>query len=221
MHIRFLAFDDWVRFLFDHPAPGPEWYWEPDAPYWTGPADLTIEYVTRLFEAPVAALAPYTDAQLNRGFWYLLSNGLSDCMIALNDATVPVDARVRCVRSFVPVFRTFLTPRCTPHLSHLDEPGAAALNGACYMWWDILPFMATPDDASGRTLGAAALETMREILAIDAIACQESALHGLGHWQRRWPVEVVRIVDAFLARSATARPELLAYARAARSGCVQ
>ena len=220
MHIRFLAFDDWVRFLFDHPAPGPEWYWEPDAPYWTGPADLTIEYVTRLFEAPVAALAPYTDAQLNRGFWYLLSNGLSDCMIALNDATVPVDARVRCVRSFVPVFRTFLTPRCTPHLSHLDEPGAGALNVTCYMWWDLLPYGGDPANPTRRDLDAAALAVMADMLTLP-IACQESGLHGLGHWHAAYPREVEAAVDRFLAANPHARPELVAYAQSARAGCVQ
>jgi hypothetical protein len=134
---------------------------------------------------------------------------------------VPVDARVRCLRSFVTVFRDVLAPRCTPHLSHLDEPGAAALNAACYMWWDILPFAARPDEASGHVLGAAALDAMAEMLALDAIACQESALHGLGHWRHRWPAEVTRIVDAFLRRNPTARPELVAYAKAARAGCVQ
>jgi len=61
---------------------------------------------------------------------------------------------------------------------------------------------------------------MADILTIDRVACQESALHGLGHWQRRWPTEVARIIDEFLARNANARAELLAYARSARGGCV-
>ena len=165
-------------------------------------------------------LAGYTDEQLNRGFWYLLSNGLSDYMCALADASVPLADRVRCVRSFVPVFENLLAVRCTPHLSHLDEPGAGPLNLAGYMWWDSIPFGVAPTDASGRELGEAALGAMADILTIDRVACQESALHGLGHWQRRWPTEVARIIDEFLARNANARAELLAYARSARGGCV-
>ena len=96
----------------------------------------------------------------------------------------------------------------------------APLNLACYMWWDIIPFGVAPTDASGRELGEAALGAMADILSIDRVACQESALHGLGHWQRRWPTEVARIIDEFLARNANARAELLAYARSARGGCV-
>ena len=218
--IDFLPFDGWVRHTFDHPAPGPEWYFDLDAPFWAGPPRLTIAYVTRLFEDPCPVLAGYTDEQLNRGFWYLLSNGLSDYMCALADASVPLADRVRCVRSFVPVFENLLAVRCTPHLSHLDEPGAGPLNLAGYMWWDIIPFGVAPTDASGRELGEAALGAMADILTIDRVACQESALHGLGHWQRRWPTEVARIIDEFLARNANARAELLAYARSARGGCV-
>jgi len=173
--IDFLPFDGWVRHTFDHPAPGPEWYLDLDAPFWAGPPRLTIAYVTRLFEDPCPVLAGYTDEQLNRGFWYLLSNGLSDYMCALADASVPLADRVRCVRSFVPVFENLLAVRCTPHLSHLDEPGAGPLNLAGYMWWDIIPFGVAPTDASGRELGEAALGAMADILTIDRVACQESA----------------------------------------------
>ena len=215
-----LPFEGWVGHTFDHPAPGPEWYFDLDAPFWAGPASLTVAYVTRLFEDPCPMLAGYSDEQLKQGFWYLLSNGLSDYMCALTDVSVPMTDRVRCVRSFVPVFKNLFAMRCTPHLSHLDEPGAGPLNLACYMWWDIIPFGVTPTDASDRELGEAALGAMADILSIDRVACQESALHGLGHWQRRWPTEVARIIDEFLARTANARAELLAYARSARGGCV-
>jgi hypothetical protein len=66
----------------------------------------------------------------------------------------------------------------------------------------------------------AALSAMGDILRLDSIACQESALHGLGHRNQLAGARVAEIVDAFLARSANARPELLAYARAAGLGCV-
>lgn len=216
-----LSFDDWVLHLFDHPATGPQWYADPDAPYWTGTPDVTIAYVTRLLEDPLPALEGYTDAELNQGFWYLVSNGGSDCMCALSDATVPLDARARCVRAFGTVFRDLFAVRCTPHLSHCDEPGAGPLNPACYMWWDLLPLCGAPEDATRRALDRAALDVMATTLGLDAIACQESALHGLGHWHLAYPREVEAIVDAFVVASPTARPELLVYARSARAGCVQ
>jgi hypothetical protein len=41
--IDHLTFEDWVYFIFDHPAEGAQWYWAPDAPFWNGPAELTAE----------------------------------------------------------------------------------------------------------------------------------------------------------------------------------
>lgn len=216
-----LPFDAWVRHCFDHPVREPRWYFDLEAPFWAGPAPLTIAYVTRLLEDPLPPLAPYDDAQLAQGFWYLVANGASDCMFALSDGGVPAAERARCLRAFTSVFRQLFATRCSPHLSHLDEPGAAPLNLSCYMWWDLLPFGAASDDAPGRPLVRTALAVMAEILAVDQIACQESALHGLGHWHRDCPGEVEAIVDGFLGTHADARAELLRYARSARSGCVQ
>jgi len=216
-----LSFDEWVRHLFDHPATGPQWFADPDAPFWAGPAHVTVDYVTRLFENPLPPLDSYSDAQLNQGFRHLVSNGGSDCMFALSDAAVALDARLRCLASFATVFHTLFAVRCTPHLSHLDEPGAGALNAACYMWWDLLPLGGAPSDRALHEIDRAALDVMARVVSLDAIACQESALHGLGHWHAAYPREVEGIVDRFTAAHPRARAELLAYARSARCGCVQ
>jgi hypothetical protein len=65
------------------------------------------------------------------------------------------------------------------------------------------------------------LDVLTATLALGSIACQEAALHGLGHWHWRGDrSQVAPIVDAFIARNPGARPELLTYARAARGGCV-
>jgi hypothetical protein len=60
---------------------------------------------------------------------------------------------------------------------------------------------------------------MAEVLEIDAVACRESALPGLGHWHLDHPEKVASLVDRFLVTHPAARPELLASAKAARSGC--
>ena len=61
---------------------------------------------------------------------------------------------------------------------------------------------------------------MEHILGLGSLACQESALHGLGHWQRQDASEVARIIDAFVLSQTELDPRLLAYANAARCGCV-
>jgi hypothetical protein len=39
------------------------------------------------------------------------------------------------------------------------------------------------------------LATMEKILQLNLVACAESALHGLGHWQRFCPDEVAAIIN--------------------------
>jgi hypothetical protein len=87
------------------------------------------------------------------------------------------------------------------------------------MWWDIIPIGPDPDDTSCSSLDSAVLDVLTRTLALDSIACQEAALHGLGHWHFAYPEETKSIIDTYLAE---ARPEgpLLEYARQARAGHV-
>jgi hypothetical protein len=217
-----LSFPDWLQFVFDHPGEGPEWYWDDDAPYWNAPPAITTDYVTRLFEAPLPALAPYSDAQLNRGLNYLISPGLGEHMLCLDSPEVPISARVRCVRACEVLFRDLLASRCAPHLSHRDRagPGGTPLNLVCYMWWDTMPAYGGPNPADQQALQRAALDTMAAVLRLDSLACQESALHGLGHWHRVFPAEIERLIDDFLRTHPGANGDLVTYARSARCGCV-
>jgi hypothetical protein len=61
---------------------------------------------------------------------------------------------------------------------------------------------------------------MERILTLALLACQESALHGLGHWQRQYPVQVKTIIDRFLGNSVDLDARLVACAKSASSGCV-
>lgn len=220
MRVTSLQYEDWVRLMFDHPGEGPEWHWEEDSPYWDGPPAATLDYLTRLFADPLPVLKDYSDAQLNRGLWYVLGASGANHPEVLAHPDLPVEARVRCLYAMTTLFRELFAVRCSPHLSHIDEPGAGVLNGACYMWWDIITFFAAPDSPERRPVDLAAMDVMRETLAIEHVACQENALHGLGHWCRYYPDVVKPIIDGFLDTHAHARPELLAYARSARDGCV-
>jgi hypothetical protein len=218
--IKHLPFEDWLHFIFDHPTEGPEWYGHPDAPFWNGPPALTAQYVARLFEDPCAPLAEYSDAELNKGLWYLISPGLGEHMLCLDDPELPIAERVRCVRSIESLFRKLLLPRCSHHLSHNNWQGAAPLNSICYMWWDIMPVYGGPRAQDRDALHRAALETMIAVLQLNSLACQESALHGLGHWRAYHPEQIESVINAFIVAHPTAHPDLLTYARSARCGCV-
>lgn len=212
--------NDWIAYLFDHEVTDPAWHFDIDAPYIHLPPAAAAELISETFEKSARLLRPFTDAQLNQGFWFLVSNGGSDHMFCLPDASVPLPLRQRALRSFVPLFEQLMAARCTPVLSHLDEPGTSPLNAACYMWWDILPLHAAPDgDPQNAGFTDDVFSVLGQLLAIPHDACRESALHGLGHWIF-YDAKGVAIIDAFLAREQNLRPELVAYAKAARTGCI-
>jgi hypothetical protein len=83
---------------------------------------------------------------------------------------------------------------------------------------EISSSLALPDDPLRAAVHQTALETMQRTLALDSIACQEGALHGLGHWHRHHPVQVEEIIDGYTSAPHPVRLEN--YALAARCGCV-
>ena len=96
---------------------------------------------------------------------------------------VPTKERIHCAEAVGSLFGQLFAPRCSPHLSHLSETSTGPLNYVCYMWWDEFPSIASAGDSDLPMLHDAALRTMERILLLSSLACQESALHGLGHWQ--------------------------------------
>ena len=217
-----LSFAEWVTYVFDNAADEDGVFAGSSFPPWDAPRAVSLAYLTRLFEDPAPALAPYSDAQINAGLWHIVS-GPSDHVDALFDRALPLAARLRAVRAIATLHDALFAVRCTPHLSHLRRlsPGTGALNGVCYMWWDLLPYHPRPQDPARSPFDVACLDVMRHALALPHPACQESALHGLSHWMGAVPREAGAIVDGFLQRMGDAPEALQEYARWARSGMVQ
>lgn len=210
----------WIRHVFDHPVTDPAWYWNLEADTSEPAPPACVAYLTRLFEEP-DILTPYSDAQVNQGFWYLVSNTGSNYMFSLIEPGVAWPERQHGIRSIATLFTRLFALRCSDHLSHFDEAGAGALNGVCYMWWDIFPAGGQPGNIELKPLDAELLAVMKRVLTLDSVACQESALHGLGHWHMSYPEIVEPTIDEFLVRAGAARPDLLEYAKCARQGYVQ
>jgi hypothetical protein len=215
------TFADWLRQVFDRPVMNPAWYWDCEANTAEPPPPDCVAYLTRLFEEPELVLAPYSDAQIDQGLWYLVSNSCSDHMFSLIEPEVAWPQRCRGIRSIAALFERLFAHRCSDHLSHLDEAGARPLNGVCYMWWDIFPAYGRPLNPPYAQVDAELLAVMRRVLALDSLACRESALHGLGHWHKYYPEVVELAIDEFLARAGDLRQELREYAECARLGYVQ
>jgi hypothetical protein len=216
-------FEAWIRDVFDHPVADSQQY--PDIEVEESgltPADC-IGFLARLFEEPALLLEPYSDAQVNQGLRYLVDAGSSNYMFSLLEPEFPWPQRQRVIRAMATVFERLFARRCSNHLSHLDQPGINPLNWVCYMWWDLLwydmiPGREPPVPPVYAQVDAECLSVMKQVLALNSLACWESALHGLGHWQRQYPEVVERTIDDFLARVGSVRPELRAYAEWARQG---
>ena len=140
----------------------------------------------------------YSDAEINMGLNYLISPGLGEHMLCLDDPSVPLAARLRCVHACELLFRKLFLPRCSPHLSHRDEPGRSPLNAVATCGGISCRCTAAP----GWTIAAPFIgrpwTSWRIILNFELIACAESALHGLGHWRRVFPEQVESLIDGFL-----------------------
>jgi hypothetical protein len=216
------SYATWIAHCFDHAVAPQAWYLAPDAPEWDAPAALTLDYLTQLFSSPVESVGRFSDAQLNQGFWYLASKSFSDHMYVLVDATLPEAARLACLGAIKTLFAQLFGARCTNQPSHGTDAasGLSALNSICFMWWEILPLHGEPNDPRRIKFDQAVLAVLRETLAMDSLACQESALHGLGHWSYYYRAKVRPIIDNYLAHAPEDAP-LRAYARLAADGQVQ
>ena len=205
-----LTFEEWLRHLFDHTVTKPPWYWDADRDSAELEPQCVVAYATRLFEGARELLAPYPDAQAGEGLWFLIGECTSP-LYALNDVAVPLEERLCCIKAITTIFEQCFVPRCTPHLGHLGEgAGADPLNTVCYMWWDIFPVGRW--EAAPLELAPSFLSVMETTLELPSPACQESALHGLGHWSRYYKERCQNIISAFLQRHEQLRPELREYA---------
>lgn len=215
-----LSFEQFVEFQFGHEirAHGNAWHFDTDGDWWWPEPRTGIAYLTRLFSAGPSALQWFSDAQIAQGLTGLINTMAVGDQPWMRDPVTPIEERAAVWDAVARFFAEVLAPGCSPTLGHLSEEGRP-LNGVTYMWWESFPGFANPDDPGRNLVDQAELACLRAVLAIDSAACQEAALHGLGHWARREP-RCEAIIDAYLAEGRAIRPELIAYAQAALGGCI-
>lgn len=210
----------WLAFLFDRPTP--DWYFELDAGEFEteGEHALMAELVAMTCRRAGRDLRHYTDAQVNAGFSYIFDNGASNVVFSLMARELPLAAKLDCIDALVPLYADCFRLRCDETLGHLSERGNNPLNHICYMLGDMSPLTYWADDPDAARLYEALADAFGRVLRVPHAGCIEGALHALGHMCHcaRPPVETA--IDAWLAGGPAVRPELLAYAASARTGCV-
>lgn len=204
-----VSFDEWVAAVFDPDATDP---WPPP--------EQELAYATRLFSDPVAVLDGYTDEEVGIGIWSVLDSGAAATTLSFGDTSLPLDERIGGVRAITTLYRDVFAVRCAERLGHLEEQ-EGRLEMACYMFWDIAAFGGTPGERAGNLLEDAVLDVLDLALRLPHAACQESAIHGLGHRVTRHPERAPAILDRWLRSGMCRDDRLVAYANAARTGCIQ
>jgi hypothetical protein len=215
-----VSYEEWLDETFGRAVEGegyPAFVWR-DVGEWPDPVpdDLALEYLTRLFDSPEESLRYYSDRQIAAGLWEL---GPGDAHCVYN-RELPIAAREHLIGSVATFFRDFFNTRCAPKLSHGATETVSPLNSICYMWWEVITWGWAKDDPDAERLNDKDLDVMEAVLQLPNPACKEAALHGLGHMVR-YRDRAGSIIDNFLAGAPDASPELLAYACAARTGCIQ
>lgn len=210
------SFAEWREIVFRQDPGKVDPWWASLAGDQIDHPNHVVDYLLQLCGDPVGSLEGLNDTEIARGLEYLVNMQLGGCYRELYRWRVEVERAVACVQGIYTLFERIFAPRCAPVLCHLSEPGAGELNGICFMWWDVISLRSSRDDGRDGLISAAMLDVLQRILALPSIACQESALHGLGHHFR-----AKAIVDAYVAANPGLRPELRAYAENARIGRVQ
>ena len=228
-----VTYDEWLKWAFDHPVAAEtekEWWWglpdEDEGGRWLDrPSERALGFVTKLFEDPLAYLSSYTDAQINQGIWFIVFRACSNHFEGLVDSRVDLSLRTRCIRSIEKLSRDLFAPRCSDDVRWNDTN---PLDLACYMLWDFIvkdaeTFESSPDGAyrtaRDSEIDNEFLDTLARILAIPSIACQQSALHGLGHLVREGKLGS-DVIQQYLDTHPNLRDDLREYALKALVGSV-
>lgn len=213
-------YTEWLSYLFDHEiVPGlPEWYWRDDAPVFEAtPAEVADLWIATMKNGETD-LQQYSDEQVGQGLWYLFSNACSDHTALIRDDALPLAKWVEVYDSLRSLYTGVFSRRCSPALGHLSEEGTA-LNGICYMLWDVSPLHWPPENERTPAIKEALFRVLEHALDLPHRACIESALHGLGELHCRYPSRVEAVIASRLPGLAQ-DAALLQYALNAQQGAV-
>lgn len=228
------VYDEWVRNAFEEtPWKRPEFEFSEsrvkklprDSRPVIAPAEWNeelAEYLDELFSRPEFLAQRYSPDQLGTGFWFIFGVESSYCIHA-RQRDVSRSIKYSWIREIGTLYERLFATVCDESLGHLSESGGSSINGAVYMMWDMdcLPGRPDSSDPDSEAMADLVFEVLACALDLDQPACQESALHGLGHLHTWYPSRVRAVIQPRIAGRRFARRELIDYAKQAIEGAIQ
>jgi hypothetical protein len=210
-----LDFERWVQTLFEIDPRG-------RVPAWdelNGLPEQVLRRLTRLFRAPGFLLGRYEPRTIDARIAYLIQPVGSGSISVLWDTSLDWTARRACIDAIYDLFAGLFAPMYGDDIVCAPNGMSQADNYACFMFWDIAMIQTWEEGPDWQRVLDAAVDVMERQLTIPSLACQESALHGLGHYYRSRKTRCQDIVIGYLQRDGIP-PALRRYAVAASSGNV-
>jgi hypothetical protein len=128
-----MTYEDWLRFVFDHPADANEsplsaWYYADDVSFtfWSAEPARAVAHLTRLFREFADIGRRYSIWQVAQGI-DLLIGSRTEFHENIWEECVPLAERVACVRAMYHVYADFVAISDEPIMPHCFD-----------MWWDRL-----------------------------------------------------------------------------------
>lgn len=175
-------------------------------------------YAIRFNREITEIIGEYGEESVNAAIWYLYGGGSGMTSEILDPSQG--SQRFEFMDSVRGLYANGFVRFCSRHFGHLDrgpEP-PRPLNSACYMLWD-MDGIECPAINGDKELLDASIDVLSFALRLESWACQESALHGLGHLAMKFPNRTTSVIESYLRRD-DHPPELKMYAQSALAGCV-
>ncbi|STQ89274.1 hypothetical protein [Iodobacter fluviatilis] len=215
-------YQEWINYIFSFSASS---FWSLDAESEISTFDATdtelVDLTTYMLENCGREFASYSNEKINSALDFVFNNSYSDIAFNLISDSVPLESRMRLIKSIYCLYCDCFDARCAEVLGHLSETTDNPLNQVCYMLWDVTPIAYLGDRKNKEQLYDAMIDVLEECLSLANPACVESALHGLGHLYGVSKDRIESLIASKLKSKVFIPPSLESYAELAMKGHVQ
>jgi hypothetical protein len=211
--------NEFTQYLYKRSVDGTEWYFSGEHEDPDLQKDQLVQLAAQAFNNVAKAANQFDEKQVCMGLRYLINPSCGPIPYLYLDTSIDFSIRSNAIVSMQAVFRNLFANLSGEHGLYRTSGGSPlSYRETCYMWWDIFPRHGVPRRSDMEETDTVICQTISSILEIDSLACQESALHGLGHWFSSRPDEVAETIKSFLPHAPVALKE---YAIDAMQGRVQ